>query len=295
MEGNELIEDIKIKRINNKNKTNMFQVFKKSLFLLIIIVFASCNAYQKVAYMQEAGVYAEFSDSVQAPVPDPVIKIGDLLMITINTTTPEAALPFNLPLVPAGETARTYSGGSTYLSYGLSMQNYLVDVEGYISFPVIGKIKAVGMTKIALTNYIKESLYPQYITEEPIVLIRFANFKVSVIGEVLRPGSFVIDNEKISLLEALALAGDMTIYGRRNSLLLIREQNGHRETIRIDMRDKNLVNSPYFYLQQNDVIYVEPNDPRARASGISAAESITISVVGTLISLTTLIINVLKK
>jgi polysaccharide export outer membrane protein len=175
------------------------------------------------------------------------------------------------------------------------MQNYLVDVEGYISFPVIGKIKAVGMTKIALTNYIKESLYPQYITEEPIVLIRFANFKVSVIGEVLRPGSFVIDNEKISLLEALALAGDMTIYGRRNSLLLIREQNGHRETIRIDMRDKNLVNSPYFYLQQNDVIYVEPNDPRARASGISAAESITISVVGTLISLTTLIINVLKK
>lgn len=273
----------------------MFQVLKKSLFLLLIIVFASCNAYQKVAYMQEAGFYAELYDSVQAPVPDPVIKIGDLLMITINTTTPEAALPFNLPLVPAGESPRTYSGGNnTYLSYGLSMQNYLVDAEGYISFPVIGKIKAAGMTKIALINYIKEAVCPQYITEEPIVLIRFANFRVSVIGEVTRPGSFVIDNEKISLLEALALAGDMTIYGRRNSLLLIREQNGHRETIRIDMRDKNLVNSPYFYLQQNDVIYVEPNDPKARASGIGAAESITISVVGTLISLTTLIINVLR-
>ncbi|MCK9509051.1 MAG: hypothetical protein M0Q54_11490, partial [Pigmentiphaga sp.] len=90
-------------------------------------------------------------------------------------------------------------------------------------------------------------------------------------------------------------AGDMTIYGRRNSLLLIREQNGHRESIRIDMRDKNLVNSPYFYLQQNDVIYVEPNDPKARSSAISTAESITISIVGTLISLTTLVINVLKK
>jgi len=274
----------------------MFQILKKILFLLLIIVLTSCNAYQKVAYMQEAGAYAELSDSTQVPVPDPVIKIGDLLMITVNTSTPEAALPFNLPLVPAGESSRTYSGGNnTYLSYGLSMQNYLVDAEGYLFFPVIGKIKVAGMTKTALTNYIKESVYPLYITEEPIVLIRFANFKVSVIGEVLRPGSFVIDNEKISLLEALALAGDMTIYGRRNSLLLIREQNGHRESIRIDMRDKNLVNSPYFYLQQNDVIYVEPNDPKARSSAISTAESITISIVGTLISLTTLVINVLKK
>ncbi len=274
----------------------MFQILKKILFLLLIIVLTSCNAYQKVAYMQEAGAYAELSDSTQVPVPDPVIKIGDLLMITVNTGTPEAALPFNLPLVPSGESSRTYSGGNnTYLSYGLSMQNYLVDAEGYLFFPVIGKIKVAGMTKTALTNYIKESVYPLYITEEPIVLIRFANFKVSVIGEVLRPGSFAIDNEKISLLEALALAGDMTIYGRRNSLLLIREQNGHRESIRIDMRDKNLVNSPYFYLQQNDVIYVEPNDPKARSSAISTAESITISIVGTLISLTTLVINVLKK
>lgn len=274
----------------------MFQILKKTLFLLLIIALTSCNAYQKVAYMQEAGAYAELSDSTQVPVPDPVIKIGDLLMITVNTSTPEAALPFNLPLVPSGESSRTYSGGNnTYLSYGLSMQNYLVDAEGYLFFPVIGKIKVAGMTKTALTNYIKESVYPLYITEEPIVLIRFANFKVSVIGEVLRPGSFAIDNEKISLLEALALAGDMTIYGRRNSLLLIREQNGHRESIRIDMRDKNLVNSPYFYLQQNDVIYVEPNDPKARSSAISTAESITISIVGTLISLTTLVINVLKK
>ena len=181
----------------------MFQVLKKSLFLLLILAFAGCNAYQKVAYMQEAGAYAEFSDSIQAPIPDPVIKIGDVLMITINTTTPEAALPFNLPLVPAGETSRTYSGGNnTYLSYGMSMQNYLVDAEGYITFPVIGKIKAAGMTKTALTNYIKEAICPQYITEEPIVLIRFANFKVSVIGEDNASRSLSLTT-KISLLEAL--------------------------------------------------------------------------------------------
>lgn len=274
----------------------MFQILKKTLFLLLIIVLTSCNAYQKVAYMQEAGAYAELSDSAEIPIPEPIIKTGDLLLITINSINPEAVMPFNLPMVPGRESTRSYSGGNdTYFSSGLSMQNYLVDTEGYLIFPVLGKIKAAGMSKSELANFIKESVYPHYITEEPIILIRFINFNISVLGEVSRPGSFKIDNERVSLLEALSLAGDMTIYGRRNSLLLIREQNGHRESIRIDMRDKNLVNSPYFYLQQNDVIYVEPNDPKARSSAISTAESITISIVGTLISLTTLVINVLKK
>ena len=272
----------------------MHQNLKNIIFLLLIVGAISCKSYEKVAYLQQAGTYTELSDSTQSPIPDPIIRIGDLLMITVNTTTPEAAVPFNLPLVPSGESSRSYAGGKdSYLSYGLGMQNYLVDAEGNLHLPVIGKIKAAGMTKIALTQTIKEAIFPRYLTEEPIILIRFVNFEVSVLGEVLRPGSFVIDNEKISLFEALALAGDMTIYGKRNTVLLIREENGKRETIRLDIRDKNLVNSPYFYLQQNDVIYVEPNNPKARSSAISSAESITISIVGTLISLTNLVISVL--
>jgi polysaccharide export outer membrane protein len=275
----------------------MTHIIKKTTFLLFIVLLTGCNAYQKVAYLQEAGKQLVMSDSVQAPVPDPFIKVGDVLMITVNTNTPEAAMPFNIPLIPSSnEAARSYRvGGGTNVSYGLSMQNFLVDTEGVITYPVLGELKVAGLTKRQLSDVIKESIYPKYITEEPIVLIRFGNFKVSVLGEVMRPGSFVIDNEKVSILEALALAGDMTIYGRRESVLLVRENNGNRETVRIDIRDKNLVNSPYFYLQQNDVLYVEPNDSRSRASAISSAESLSISVVGTLISLTTLLINILNK
>lgn len=274
----------------------MIQIIKKTAFLLFVIaLLTGCNAYQKVAYLQQAGTRAVMSDSVYIPVPEPVIKVGDVLMITVNTNTPEAAIPFNLPLIPAGESSRSYSGGNgSYISYGLSMQNFLVDMEGNLVFPVIGKIQVAGMTKSALAKQIKESIFPRYITEEPIIMVRYVNFKVSVLGEVVRPGSFVIDNEKISILEVLAMAGDMTIYGRRESVLLVRENNGSRETVRIDIRDKNLVSSPYFYLQQNDVLYVEPNDSRARASAISSAESLSISIVGTLISLTSLIINILK-
>jgi polysaccharide export outer membrane protein len=264
-------------------------------FVLVIVLLSGCKSYEKVAYLQQSGSDAEFPDSVQSPIPSPIIKVGDLFMITINTNTPEAAMPFNLPLVPAGDFSSTYSGNnSNYLSYGLGMQNFLVDMEGNLAFPVIGKMKAAGLTKLELEKKIKEAVYPKYITEEPIILVRYLNFKVSVLGEVMRPGSFIIDNEKLSILEALALAGDMSIYGKRNSVLLIRENGGNRETVRLDIRNKNLVNSPYFYLQQNDVIYVEPNDSKARSSAISSAESISISIVGTLISIATLVINILK-
>jgi polysaccharide export outer membrane protein len=263
--------------------------------LLLIVLLTGCNAYEKVAYMQQAGMGNDSLPHGEMPVPDPVIKVGDVLMITVNATNPESALPFNLPLVPAGETARSYGvGNGSYLSYGLGMQNFLVDIEGNIVYPVIGKLQVAGMTKTKLAEKIKSEIFPRYITEEPIILVRYGNFKISVLGEVLRAGSFVIDNEKVSILEALALAGDMTIYGRRESVLLVREKPGFRESVRIDLRDKNLANSPYFYLQQGDVIYVEPNDSKARSSKISSAETLSISIVGTLISLTTLLINIIK-
>ncbi len=271
------------------------RIFRTALFVIAVIILSSCNAYQRVAYLQEAGDFVEFSDTEQAPVPDPMIKTGDVLMITVNTNTPEAAAPFNLPLVPAGEQHRSYAAGSSgSLSYGLSMQNYLVDSEGYLSFPVIGKLKVAGLTKLELTEKIKHKIYPEFITEEPIILVRYVNFKISVLGEVLHPGSFVIDSEKVSILEALALAGDMTIYGHRENVLLVRENMGQRESVRLNIKDKNLINSPYFYLQQGDVIYVEPNKPRSRASSISAAETLLISVVGTMISIASLVVNILK-
>lgn len=268
-----------------------------SLWIVVLsgMLFA-CKAPQNIIYMQKAGKNIAGDSVLNVAIPDPIIKTGDVLMITVNTNTPEAAVPFNLPLIPAsGESGRTYGmAGGASLTSGLGMQNYIVDSEGCLNFPVIGSLKVRGLTKSQLIQKIKSEIYPKYLKEEPIILMRYGNFRVSVLGEVARPGTFGIDNEKVSLLEALAMAGDLTIYGDRNEILLIRENGQHRETIRIDIRDKFLVNSPYYFLQQGDVIYVQPNKTKARSSLIGSAETLSISIVSTLISFTTLVVSLLR-
>jgi len=251
---------------------------------------------KKIVYVQNAGSPVSYADTTKSKIPDPKLKVGDLLVITVNANTPEAAQPFNLPLVP-NQGLNSYDPSATTISSssGGGLQNYLIDTNGEITFPIIGKIKAVGMTKTALSDFIKDKIHPFYIKEDPIISIRYANYKVSVLGEVARPSVYTIQNEKINIFEAIALAGDLTIYGKRDNVLLIRENdNGKRETLRIDLRDERLINSAYYYLQQNDVLYIQPNKPKSRASGLSTAETVSISVIGTLISLTSLIVTLLK-
>ncbi len=267
---------------------------KKILVSLVLLaVLMSCRMSENVAYFRPSPVAN--ADKSEYPVPESSIKVGDLLIITVNSRTPEAAMPFNLPLLPSVNiNSYSFSGGAN-VSSGVSVQNYLVDTEGNIMFPVLGKIHVLGKTKNQVMEIIYNAIHPEYIKDEPTVLVRFGNYKISVIGEVNRPGNFFIDNERVSVIEALALAGDLTVYGRRDNVLLIRENGGQRELIRLDLRDENLINSPWFYLQQNDALYVEPNDPKARSSKISSVESLSISVVGTLISLTSLLVNILNK
>ena len=252
---------------------------------------------KKIVYVQNAGSPVSYADTTKSKIPDPKLKVGDLLVITVNANTPEAAQPFNLPLVP-NQGLTNYDPSATTISSGSSggsLQNYLIDTNGEITFPIIGKIKAVGMTKTVLSDYIKDKIHPFYIKEDPIISIRYANYKVSILGEVAHPSVYTIQNEKINIFEAIALAGDLTIYGKRDNVLLIRENdNGKRETLRIDLRDERLINSAYYYLQQNDVLYIQPNKPKSRASGLSTAETVSISVIGTLISLTSLIVTLLK-
>ena len=270
---------------------------KKILFsLLIVSLFSSCDAYKKVVYLQNSGTVASLDANSLKAVPDPVLKAGDLLTITVNSLNAEAAAPFNLPVVPGGEAMKMYSIGSgSSLSGGASLQNYLIDVQGDLVFPVLGKIHAAGLTKTALSELLTSKIYPAYLKDEPIITIRYANYKVSVLGEVNRPGIFAIDNERISILEAIAQAGDLTIYGQRENVLLIREnEKGERISYRIDLRNPKLVTSDYYYLQQNDVLYIQPNNPKSRGSALGSAESLSISIVGTLISLTSLMINILK-
>ena len=269
---------------------------KVILSLSIVVLLTGCKAYQKTVYLQNAGDPISYSDSIKSSIPDPKLKVGDLLIITVNSITPEASAPFNLPLVPGGEAMKAYSIGSAAgLSGNISLQNYLIDTNGDITYPIVGKMHVLGMTKSYLSDYLKNKIYPYYIKEEPIILIRYAEYKISVLGEVNRPGSISINNEKVSVFEAIANAGDLTIFGQRDNVLLIRETiNGKRETVRIDLRDKRLINSPYYYLQQNDVLYIQPNNPKSRSGFFGTAESIGISVVGTLISLTSLIVTLTK-
>lgn len=261
------------------------------ILLFILLLLGSCTSYKKVPYLQGAENISKEELNKLNKQYTPKIMPSDLLTITVNATTQEAALPFNLPLIPTSR----LENASVGVNQTMGMQSYLVDQEGYIDFPILGRMGIGGMTKQQVQDLIKSKIYPKYIKEEPIITVRFNNYKVSLLGEISRPGTYTVANEKINILEALALGGDMTIYGKRDNVMLMRENlSGEKEIIRLDLTDKNLVLSPYFYLQQNDIIYVQPNKSRARGADIGSAETLVISVVGTLISLTGLLVTVLK-
>ena len=252
-----------------------------ALLVLLAFVLASCSAYKQVPYLQ-ASEYLDTSGQ-NTPLYDARIMPKDLLTITVNTTDPETAAPFNLTVATA------VSNQNRSLTSQPVLQQYLVDNKGNIDFPVLGSLHIGGLTKSEAENLIREKL-KTYITEVPIVNVRMANYKISVMGEVTKPGSFVITNEKVNLF---AMAGDMTIYGQRDNVKLIREDaQGHREIIPLNLNDASIVLSPYYYLQQNDVIYVTPNKTKAKNAGISNSTTIWFSVVGTLVSLASLIVTI---
>lgn len=174
------------------------------------------------------------------------------------------------------------------------MQQYLVDNQGEIDFPVLGRLKISGLTKNECEALIREKLVP-YLKETPIVNVRMVNYKISVLGEVTRPGTFTVNNEKVNVLEALAMAGDMTVYGVRDNVKLVRENaNGERLIQTLNLNDADLVRSPYFYLQQNDILYVSPNKTKARNSDIGNSTTLWISATSILVSIASLLVTVFK-
>ena len=266
---------------------------KKSIFLVgiaAILFTTSCQLTKQVPYMQQIDeVPAEVF--TEAPVvPEQIIRPGDLLDITVMATDRTAVQPFNRRVVDVMTVRSSSSYGQEELNY------YLVDNSGYIDMPVLGRIKVQGMTKSELEDNIRYQIYPKYIHEVPSVTVRFENFRISVIGDVVRPGSYTIPNERVNLLEAIALAGDLNITGRRDNVLLVRiNSDGSRTTARLDLNDKELIMSPYFYLQQNDVIYVEPNHSKAaNAYSVPPTASIAISATSVAISAATLIMTILN-
>ena len=256
--------------------------------LLAIFMFASCQSYKKVPYLQDTEIVERTVQ--QGNLYDAKIMPKDLLTIVVSCTSPELAVPFNLTVASPANIAVV----NTQTTTQPILQPYLVDNDGKINFPVLGELKISGLTKRQAEQLIVEKLEP-YIKETPIVTVRMVNYKISVIGEVTRPGTFTINNEKVNLLEALAMAGDMTVYGLRDNVKLIREnENGKQEIITLDLNKAETILSPYYFLQQNDIVYVTPNQAKARNSDIGNSTSLWFSATSILVSLASLMFNILK-
>ena len=256
--------------------------------IIALFLFSSCGNTKKIPYLQDSEkISASERNAIQPTVYDARIMPNDLLTITVNTTDREAGIPFNL-LYPSGSLASASTSGAQ------SLQKYLVDNDGQINFPTVGMMHLEGMTRREAEQAILSRISKNF-KEMPIVIVSFADYKISVVGEVARPGTYKVENEKVNVLQALALGGDMTIYGKRENVKIIREKaDGQKQVIQIDMNDPYLIYSPNYYLQQNDVIYVEPNKVKAQNSEIGTMTTLLFSGVSILVSVSNLVISVVR-
>jgi polysaccharide export outer membrane protein len=222
--------------------------------LLPAIWLASCTNMKKVAYLNNINE-TEITNAVNNL--EPVIQKNDLLSVTVTSPNATASQPFNTAV-----TVSTQTIGYTFTQ----ASGYLVDQDGFIDMPMLGRIKAAGLTKHQLKESITKVLVDNKYLLYPVVSVRYLNFKVTVLGEVARPMVVNVPDEKINILEALGFAGDLTIYARRDNVALIREEKGNRIVKRLDLNSGNLLSSPYYYLMSGDIIYVEPNKAKVSAN-----------------------------
>lgn len=243
------------------------------LTLITLGVFTSCESRKNMIYFQNIEQIALESQTVHNT---PVIQIGDMLSISVSALDMEAAQPFNLPVIAVNNISGTVNGIP-------KQQGYRVLNNETIVFPIIGHLKIGGLSILEAQNLIISKL-SEYI-KKPIVNIEIVNFKVTILGDVVKPGTFLVQNERISILQALGLAGGLTIQGKRQDILVIREVDGKKEYRKIDLRDANLLNSDYYFLKQNDVVYIQPNKTKINSSKYGPAVSVTVSIASTIIAL----------
>lgn len=232
-------------------------LFKISYLALIFCMFFSCKAPLDVAYFQDTK-NAEEITSINSF--EPIFKSDDVISITVSAADMDTARPFNL----SQGLELSSSTGSNASNVNERSNNYLIDSDGNIEFPVLGSLKVGGLTRIKLKKMLKAKL-KTYIND-PIVSVRLQNFKITVLGEVNRPGTYSILNERLTVIEAIGMAGDLTIKGKRQNVLVIRESDSLKTYHKIDLTSKNIFNLPAYYLTQNDVVYIEPNTSQTRRS-----------------------------
>jgi polysaccharide biosynthesis/export protein len=256
---------------NNSNRLSILRNWIFS-FILIAVFLSSCKTRQKVVYFQ--GNQTSFKSTNNY---NPIIKADDLLTIIVVAPDEELVKPFKIPI-----STNSLAGG--YGQGNPTPPGYLVDPQGFLDFPLIGKIKTEGLSRTQLVDTLKTRLAS--FINSPTVIIRIINFKVTVLGDVKNPGTFTIPNERVSLLEAIGIAGDLNITGKRKNVRVYRETDGQKKEFTVDLTSKDFFNSPVYYLEQNDVVYVEPNRARVNSSLVNQSNiSIIISASSILLSM----------
>lgn len=253
---------------------------RKIIYLLVFAcITVSCVQVKDISYFQQTD---QGQTTLNSTTYDARIKPKDLLSITVVSSEPAASRRYNL-ITPQVDATMSYIQSQP------TLQNYLVDNDGNINFPSLGTLKVKGLSTRELEEHIGTQLKPYFTEELPIITVRIMNYSVNVLGEVLRPGTFVTTNGRMTIFEGLAMAGDLTIYARRDNVKVLREsENGEKVIYTLNLNDKKLFDSPAFFLEQNDVVYVEPNQAKANSSRYGAAENYRISTISVLISLATL-------
>ncbi|MDO3628843.1 polysaccharide biosynthesis/export family protein [Mucilaginibacter sp. BT774] len=266
------------------------------LFFLLLILFSSCASTKNTKYFQDIPDSGRLGGIPKASFTEPKIQNDDILTVVVQTVDPQATAMINSGNVSSAANNATGNvmpaSSASNLSFATpninSPAGYLVDKEGTITIPVLGKIKVAGLTTTEARELIRTTAEKFY--NNPSITVRYANFKVNVGGEVLKPGSYIMPNEKVSVLDAITMAGDLTIYGKRENVLLIRENlDGTRTPYRINLKKSDFMSSPYFYLKQNDYIYVEPSKGKAAATDMAQARNYTIA--GSILSIIAIILT----
>ncbi|NLR67116.1 polysaccharide export protein [Chitinophaga varians] len=235
---------------------------------IICLFLFSCSAPKNVTYFRDIPDSLGSKEVEQALYKTPLIQVDDILQVNIQTLDPGTTALLNQQNAPSWPSAGTVPGG------GSNISGYLVDKDGNIMLPLIGKMQVKGKSTEEVRAAVAEKAAQFY--KDPVVNVRFVNFKITVLGEVTRPSTYVMPNEKVTLLDAIGMAGDLTIYGKRENVLLIRDKDGKKEFVRFNLNNTNLFTSPYYYLQQGDVVYVEPNKSKVVATDASRLKNITI-------------------
>ncbi len=261
------------KSINRMYKTTL------PILLLLLLTLQSCHLREKMVYLQESETALLKQDSTQAYAPQ--LRPDDLLQIQVGGQDMQSLAPFQFYVMDNSSNPQGMQA--------LNSIYYLIDPNGNINFPVLGFVQVAGLTRLEATIKMQE-LLSSYVTD-PVVNIQIKNFKVSILGDVARPGTYTLPSDRVTILEALSMAGDLRLSGLRNNILLVREINGRRVEYRIDLTKKDIYTSPAYYLMQNDVIYVEPNKgARFQGQNVGVFTQVVTPVISLMLSIYTLFV-----